>query len=487
MALEHDRHATDNGVTHAGFVQCGEHVAVYGQVIKPRRGCDGCRRDLGPWPDPPLPAHGDLVTTVRAEPAAGTLLAAAAAAGPTIGVEEEFALLDPRTGHVAMAGPDLVASYAGDWGVASEFMTYMVEIRTPVCRSLAEAHSWLGAKRLELSGRAEQIGAALVATGAVPFGLPGVPPISDTPRYRRLATRFPFAARVTGTCGCHVHVAVPTPTAGVAALYRLRPWLPALIALTANSPVWRGRDSGWASLRYALWSRWPTAVPAPPVRTVAEYDAAVRTAVVSGQALDARSVYFSARLSPRHPTLEVRVADVAMTVDEATAYAGLVRALVAQALDDAAEDRPALDIPQPVLVDACRRAARGGLPGRVLDVTSGRRVRGWDLVDDLVAHALPRLERHGEAAGVLGTLHRMRVMGGGADRQRRLLAAAPDPAAFVAALAAATTAPLGRPVVVPVTAAASAAGARSPMFGPRSRRSRASSEPAVPPASASRS
>lgn len=362
---------------------------------------------------------------------------------PTVGVEEEFALLDPGTGAVVRRAADVIRDCDDEAGVAPEAMTYMVETRTPVCRTLTELDHRLRCGRRRVAESARRHDAACVATGVVPFGLPVRPPLTPEPRYLELARRFPYAFATTGSCGCHVHVGVPSRQVGVGVLLRIRRWLPALVALTANSPIWKGMDTGWASRRYVLASRWPTAVPAPPVGTVGEYDRAVERAVSSGDALDDRSVYFLARLSPRYPTVEVRVADVGLTADDAVCYAGLVRALVATAAADVSSGAPVVTVPQAALRRACGTAARVGLGGPIIDPQSGAPVRSWELVDALVAEVRPRLRAHGDEAAVLATLDRMRDLGGGADRQRRALRSARSPAALVATLAAATASGLG--------------------------------------------
>jgi carboxylate-amine ligase len=239
-----------------------------------------------------------------------------------------------------------------------------------------------------------------------------------------------------------VHVAVPTRQLGVEALLRLRRWLPALIAVAANSPICQGRDSGWASQRFVFSSRWPTAVPAPPVRSVQEYDNLLDGAVSSGDALDARSVYFLARLSPRYPTIEVRVADVSLTADETVCYAGLVRALVTTAVDQALRGRPVAFVPQATLRESCRSAAQVGLSGTLTDPQTGHQVESWRLVDTLVEEVRPQLRANGDEALVVPMLDRLRVVGGGADRQRRLFTAARSPIDFVTALAETMTADL---------------------------------------------
>ncbi|MGZ5405883.1 MAG: carboxylate-amine ligase, partial [Nocardioides sp.] len=217
---------------------------------------------------------------------------------PTVGVEEEFTLLDPVTGAIVPRADEVIRDCRDASGVVAESMTFMVETCTPVCRNLREVHLALRTRRRRVAEAARGHGAVVVASGLAPFGLPRPPAITGNPRYLELARRFPFEMSMNGTCGCHVHVAVPTRQLGVEVLLRLRPWFPALIALTANSPIWQGRDAGWASQRIVFSSRWLTAVPAPPVSSVEEYDDLLSRTISSGDALDARSVYFLARLSP---------------------------------------------------------------------------------------------------------------------------------------------------------------------------------------------
>ncbi|HEU5037390.1 MAG TPA: glutamate--cysteine ligase [Nocardioides sp.] len=357
---------------------------------------------------------------------------------PTVGVEEELALLDPRTGAVVTRAPEVIRDCRDETGVAAEAMTYMVETRTPVCRDIEDVRAGISSARRRVADVARHHGAVCVATGTVPFGVPARVPLTPDPRYLELARRFPFAISTAGSCGCHVHVGVPDRDIGVGVLLRIRRWLPALVALTANSPFWDGIDTGWASHRFLHTARWPTAVPPPPVRTAGEYDDLVAHVVAAGRAFDPRSVYFLARLSPRYPTVEVRVADVALTAEETVGYAALVRALVATAAAGAASGAPVRDVPQGALRAACRTAAVVGLAGRITDPCTGARVPAWDLVDALVAEVRPRLCAHGDADVVRSTLGRLRREGGGADRQRRLLRSARSPAALVAALAAAT-------------------------------------------------
>ncbi|MEU0535516.1 carboxylate-amine ligase [Amycolatopsis tolypomycina] len=337
---------------------------------------------------------------------------------PTVGVEEEFVLLDTRTGAAVPAAPRILAALRGEPGVVPEFLRFQIETLTGVCHSLAEVRADLTRLRRRVSEAAEEAGCLAVATGVAPFGT--TPLVTADARYERLAARFPDLVAGAGTCACHVHVGIPSRAAGLRALTGLRPWLAVLLGLSANSPYVAGADSGLASARYPLWSRWPTARPPAAWRDVAGYDAAVAEAIRGGAAPDARGVYFYARLSPRHPTVEVRIADVCLDVDDAVVLAGLVRALVATALRGEVAAQPS----DAALARALRAAARHGL-----DRTAAAR---------LLAHARPALAESGD----LEVVHRgwagLADRGGGAVRQRALRAVSATPAEFAARLATVT-------------------------------------------------
>ncbi|MET8997566.1 YbdK family carboxylate-amine ligase [Amycolatopsis sp. NPDC004169] len=337
---------------------------------------------------------------------------------PAVGVEEEFVLLDTHTGAAVPAAPRLLAALRGEPGVVPEFLRFQIETVTSVCHSLAEVRADLTRLRRRVGEAAADTGCLAVATAVAPFGT--VPLVTAEPRYERLAALFPALVAGAGTCACHVHVGIPSRAAGLRALAGLRPWLGVLLGLTANSPYVDGADSGWASTRYPLWSRWPTARPPAAWLDVAEYDAAVSEAIGSGAAPDARAVYFYARLSPRHPTVEVRIADVCLDVADAVVLAGLVRALVTTALRGEVGPQPS----DAALARSLRAAARHGL-----DRAAATR---------LLAHVRPALEEVGDLEVVHRGWAALADRGGGAVRQRALRAVSATPAEFAARLAAAT-------------------------------------------------
>ena len=253
-------------------------------------------------------------------------------------------------------------------------MRFQVETGTRVCTGLDDLGRELIRLRRLAAAAAARLGCRLVASGVAPYRTPGLAAVTGQPRYRELARRYGPVVAEAGTCGCHVHVGVPSREAGVQVLARLRPWLAPLLAVSANSPIAGGHDTGWASWRYVIQSRWPTAVPPAAWPDAAAYDAAVRRLIGHGAALDERSVYFLARLSPRYPTVEVRVADVCLDAGTAVLLAGLTRALVATALAEARRGTPAAAPPARQVAAALAAAARHGLAGAGADPVTGQAV-----------------------------------------------------------------------------------------------------------------
>ncbi len=368
----------------------------------------------------------------------GRAEAVRAAAAITLGVEEEFVLLDPATGATVLAAPELVRMLGGEPGIQQELMRFQVETGTPVCTGLDDLGRELIRLRRLAAAAAASLGCRLVACGVAPYRTPGLAAITDQPRYQELARRYAPVVAQAGTCGCHVHVGVPSRDAGVQVLARLRPWLAPLLAITANSPIAGGHDTGWASWRYAIQARWPTATPPAAWPDAAAYDTAVRRLIARGAALDERSTYFLARLSPRYPTIEVRIADVCLDTGTAVLLAGLTRALVATALTEARRGTPAAAAPARHVAAALAAAARHGLAGAAADPVTGQPAGAPALRARLLDHVYPALRDHGDTEIITSLLHQLDQRGTGADRQRALFTSAASTPAFITALARAT-------------------------------------------------
>jgi carboxylate-amine ligase len=367
----------------------------------------------------------------------------------TVGVEEEFLLLDPD-GAAVPAAPDVLRR-VDDHRVKHELMTYQVEVASDVCRDLETLGRQLTDLRRRVADAADSVGTRLVAAGVAPCDHPGLEFLTESPRYRALAARFPSAVATSGTCACHVHVGVTDRELAVQVLGRLRAWLPSLLALGTNSPLSGGRDTGWSSTRYRRQLRWPTFAAPAPWPTAAAYDRAIRFSLSNGAAFDARSVYYLARLSPRYPTIEIRVADTCLDASDAVLLAAVSRALVSSLVDDVRLDRPTLEVADQELRADLLQVALHGPPSTPPPPDSPGTSATPALLESLLTKILPALRASGDADVVAAGVERLARLGTGAQRQRRLMADAASPRHFVSAMAAAalsdspTVAALARP------------------------------------------
>ncbi|OBJ15746.1 glutamate--cysteine ligase [Mycobacterium colombiense] len=336
---------------------------------------------------------------------------------PTFGAEEEFLLIDPQTGAPAPHNA-AVAAEAERRGVELqlELSSCQVETTSQVASTSAELGEELSRLRRTAAQAAEAAGVQLLACGLPPT-TPHEFPVTDTPRYRRIGEEFGMIAHEQGICGCHVHVQVPDRVAAIHVSNWLRPWLPSLLALSANSRIYRNADSGHASWRSVLWRRWPAAGAPPFFASLDEYHDAVRRLVDTGVILDKKMIYWDVRPSADFPTVEVRVADVPATVAETVLLATLIRAAVMTALDSPDDARR---LPPGALRAAYWKAAHDGLSGRTLDLIHGRgAVPAGEQLGALVQQVRPALESLGEYDRVRDELDRVIADGNGAMRQLR--------------------------------------------------------------------
>ena len=339
---------------------------------------------------------------------------------PTVGVEEEFLLVDPETGE-PIARNEAIADRAASHGVKLqlELTSCQIETTTDVMSGSDELRAELARLRRIAADAAEVNGARLLAV-ALPPTVPHEFPITDTPRYREIADKFGMIAHEQGICGCHVHVAVPSREVAIRVSNRLRPWLPLLLALTANSAVYRNADTGYASFRRLLWARWPSAGPPPHFDSADEYDAMVAMLRRAGAVLDDGMVYWDVRPSANFPTIEVRVADVPATVAETVLLATLIRASVMTALEDERRGEGVAPLAAHALDAAYWKSARDGLDGQAIDLVNGHASGpARDLLAGLVDHVRPALEALGEYDMARAELARIAEEGNGAMRQRR--------------------------------------------------------------------
>lgn len=320
-----------------------------------------------------------------------------------------------------------------------ELKAQQVELGTEVCRDLGEVTEQLRHWRGRADAAARAVGARVAALATSPVDVAPEPTPGE--RYQHMLDAFALTAAEQLTCGCHVHVSVEDDDEGVAVLNRIRPWLPVLTALTANSPFWRGRDSGYASFRSQAWGRWPSAGPNELFADAADYHRLIDDVLATGTALDTGMVYFDARLSANWPTVEVRVADVCLRAEDAVTLAGLVRALVETAARDARAGRPVPAVRSEILRLAAWRAGRSGLTGDLVHPLTGRPAPAADVLGVLLDTARPALRDAGDEQRVEDGVREALRRGTGAELQRAVHRRTGDLAAVVREAVALTIAP----------------------------------------------
>ncbi|MFI0989787.1 carboxylate-amine ligase [Streptomyces exfoliatus] len=346
----------------------------------------------------------------------------------TVGVEEEYLLVDPatllpvpRVREVrATAG---LATIAEAREVQDELLQAQIEVATPVCTALEEVGGHLLRLRHAVASAAEANGCRIALSATAPVRDAAPVPLTRTARYLKMRDEARLLVDEQLICGMHVHVGIPDRAAGVAVLNRLRPWLPTLLAMSANGPLWDGRDTGFVSWRTIIFGRWPVSGPPPHFEGAADYEALADALVAPGLIPDRGQLYWHARLSERYPTVEVRCCDVQLEADDAVMLAGVVRGLAATAMAEEKAGVGAAPCRPEVLRAATWHAARHGLSGTLVDVAGGGRLRSSDSVlRALLRYIRPALEDSGDHREVASLVQRLIQRGTAADRQRRALA-----------------------------------------------------------------
>ncbi|MBW3630916.1 MAG: YbdK family carboxylate-amine ligase [Gemmatimonadetes bacterium] len=285
----------------------------------------------------------------------------------TVGVEEEYQLVDPRGGALRSRARTVLANdWTGD--IKPEMLASSIEVGTCVCYSAEELRAELSRLRLEAAVAAEAVGLRIVATGTHPYAPQGGQEFNPGKVYERLRDEYRSLAYHQSIFGLHVHVAIPQSLDRVRLMNAVRQYLPHILALSASSPLNVGEDTGYASFRSILWRRWPRSGPPPRLRDEEEYrrivDDLVRTEWIDA----AGRIYWEIRPHHVYPTLEFRVADVTPRIDDALVIASLIRALVVAAAEGVVtEPRLPIASQQVLLVENGWKASRDGTDAEFLE------------------------------------------------------------------------------------------------------------------------
>lgn len=346
----------------------------------------------------------------------------------TIGVEEEFYLVDGEQRKAAEHGltdfPAIQRRHGrgdGDpYGIDAEFHKAIVETRTGVCVGLDQIRGELRALRKCLADEAAVHGLSILAAGTLPTTSWLELGLVRSPRYDATDGHFADVTRRRATCGCHIHVGIPDRELAVAVLNRVRRWLPVLLAVSASSPFFAGRDTGYESYRSILWGGFPIAGPPGEFTSHTHYQRVIERLIGTGAVLDSGHVYWDVRLGTKYDTLEFRVSDVSPSLDVTILLVALARALVFTCVREVNEGKPDSPVPMEHLRAAIWCAGRFGLSGRLVDPWEWTSVPAMAVVDAMVSFVRDGLEQAGDWAETGELLDVLRGEGTVADRQRRL-------------------------------------------------------------------
>ena len=362
----------------------------------------------------------------------------------TLGVEEEYMLLDNESFDLVQhVDTVLSAAQNGELTdrISPELMQSVVEISTPVCKGVADVDAELRKLRGLVSGIAGERGMRVGSAGTHPFSLFERQRITARDRYRNLVDQLQYVARRELIFGLHIHVAVDDPEKAIKVTSALLLHLPDFLALSANSPFWRGEATGLASSRQMVFAAFPRSGPPPRFRDYADYAEVVGQLEKTGCIADYTHIWWDIRLHPRFGTIEVRVMDAVTRAEETVALTAYVQALVkhyAERFDSGAE----LPSFHRILISENKwLGARYGLEAPVMDLATGRRNRVP--VAQLIRRTLRDIEPHARELGAERELEGIKdilAKGNGADRQLRVFNANRDIVEVASEIADATEA-----------------------------------------------
>jgi carboxylate-amine ligase len=304
----------------------------------------------------------------------------------TVGVEEEFQIVDPTTWELRSHVSELLASSAPAFGdqVKREMHQSIVEVGTKICASIGELAEEIIKNRRDLADAAERVGLRVAAAGTHPFSNWMDQVISPGERYENIVEELQQLARSLLIFGLHVHVAVPDRSAMIDLMNEARYFLPHLLALSTRSPFWMGRDTGLKSFRTTVFRRFPrTGIP-EQFGSWSEYEEYVNLLVELHCIDNAKKIWWDLRPHPTFGTLEFRVCDVPTAPRASIAIAALAQAIVVKLYRLRARNLGFRRYPRALIEENKWRASRWGLDGKLIDFGKRKEVPMRELAVELL-------------------------------------------------------------------------------------------------------
>ncbi len=336
----------------------------------------------------------------------------------TLGIEEEFQIIDPETRelkshmHQIVEGGKVMLKEQ----VKAEMHQSVVEVGTNICKDISEARTEVTYLRKMIGEIAAKQGLLFAAGGTHPFSRWQDQAITDHPRYHEIVNELQDTARGNLIFGLHVHVGIPSREIGLAIMNQARYFLPHIFALSANSPFWLGRNTGFKAYRTKVFDKFPrTGIP-DYFSSVAEYDSYVNLLIKTKCIDNGKKIWWDLRLHPFFETIEFRICDVPMRIDETIAIAALIQAIVAKIYKLMQSNLCFANYSRALINENKWRAARYGIGGKLIDFGKQEEVSTKDLIYELLEFVDDVVDDCG-SRHELKYIEKMLEQGTGADRQ----------------------------------------------------------------------
>ncbi len=327
----------------------------------------------------------------------------------TLGVEEEYLLIDPQTRDLVVEPPpEFMAACREALGerVTPEFLRCQVEIGTPVCADIGEVRTHLTALRKTLIRNAEKCGMQLMAASTHPFGEWDEQKHTDAPRYHMLDQDLQGIIRRMLICGMHVHAGIEDPDTRIDLMNQARYFLPHLLALSTSSPFWGGHEMGMKCARLGIFDSMPRTGMPDRFESYSEYERMVDRMVKAGALEDSSKIWWDLRPSARFPTLEMRITDVCTRLEDAICIAALYQSILRMLIRLRQRNQRWRIYPRMLMDENRWRAQRYGITRGLIDLSRGEQVAYPVLIEELIS----TLEEEARALGCFAEVQHARTI-----------------------------------------------------------------------------
>jgi len=339
----------------------------------------------------------------------------------TLGIEEEYQVIDPVTRELISHDQQIVTNAAKSLNdqVKAEMHQAVVEVGTNICEDIQDARKQVTHLRRSISNTAQDLGFKIGAAGTHPFSKWETQLITPNPRYDEIVNELQDTARSNLIFGLHVHVGMEDKNMALHLVNAMRYFLPHLYALSTNSPFWEGRNTGFKSFRSKVFDKFPrTGIPGI-FDNYAQYENYVNLLVKTRCIDNPKKIWWDIRIHPIFPTLEVRICDVPMTIDETICIAALIQALVAKLYKLRTQNLNFMNYHRALINENKWRAGRYGIEGKMIDFGLEKEVETKLLMQEFVDFVDDVLDDLGSREEV-EYMFKMLENGTGADRQLKI-------------------------------------------------------------------